>query len=594
MEMTKKQTEAFEKAEQIFNSANKHSVMAEFRANAIENYNFYDGDQYSKYELDIYSKRGQKPITKNIIKPTIDYIVGMEVQSKMRTAYRSHSLYDKEAERLANAITNYGMSIQENESVDQITTKSFRDSLITGIGWMYIFREQNTQEAKLQYVNPLDVMFDANDMSLSFEKMSHVTRVRWVPEYDLVELYPQHKKYFKDLFSGDMDDGTETGELDHRVDGSIDLNALGQYGRGGRIPVVEVQYKEKKQCYQGIDSKGEMFQTFDFDKALELSNGTEEDLKKMYAPCVMRVVFCKDKLLEFSPIDPMKPNLHDFLYIPVVLGRKNLNGCPRGVVDELKDTQRQINIMGTKLLESLNSRDILVGQDAIPEGTDFEELRKNLTRLDNVTMVKDLSQINVQRHEPLIKGFNDAIDRFSADFQRLSGIYDESLGKETNATSGIAIRERQVNSVKNQIFYFDQVRYFKKRVAKMLLEFIQSSSSLSIETHVLNDDEKETIYLNVAKQTADGKNIMLNDIRTIPLKVYIEEIPDYASPYQEQRSIMEKILSMRDPMFVLQNESLLKVMGLRDAEKIANEFKIAQQGQQQMMPVDPQQSAGGM
>ena len=47
--------------------------------------------------------------------------------------------------------------------------------------------------------------------------------------------------------------------------------------------------------------------------------------------------------------------------------------------------------------------------------------------------------------------------------QRVTGIHDEMLGIQTNATSGVAQNMRQVNSVRNNVFAFDNFSQMKKR-----------------------------------------------------------------------------------------------------------------------------------
>lgn len=179
------------------------------------------------------------------------------------------------------------------------------------------------------------------------------------------------------------------------------------------------------------------------------------------------------------------------------------------------------------------------------------------------------------------------------DFQRLSGAYDESLGKETNAQSGVAINARQVNSVKNQVFAFEALKQCKKRQAKMILDLIQASGDTFIESHILDNEQKQVLLLNIVEEV-EGKQVLMNDIRTLPLKVYIEEIPDYESPSQEQQVIIEKILANPNAAMILQSSKLLKYLGVRDGEKIARDLQELFAPPQMLPPqgteaVDPQQ-----
>ncbi len=68
-----------------------------------------------------------------------------------------------------------------------------------------------------------------------------------------------------------------------------------------------------------------------------------------------------------------------------------------------------------------------------------------------------------------------------------------------------------------------------------------------------------------------------NDIRTLPLSLYIEEVPDYQSSSAEQKATFESLLSNAHAQWLMLSPELLRRMGVRNPEQIAQEMQQAMQ-----------------
>jgi hypothetical protein len=183
MSLSPKQSDALEKARQFVQYADKHPMMAVWRQKALEDFGFYDGTkQWPAHVLADLRERGQTPITVNKVKNLINYLSGVEIQTRFRVAFRSHS-GRVEDDRLAKAITHLSYAIQEQQDMPYKASLKFRDMLITGIGWSNLYKDPATSEIRYEYVNPLNVLFDPDDLSPGLETMSFVARLRWLPLY---------------------------------------------------------------------------------------------------------------------------------------------------------------------------------------------------------------------------------------------------------------------------------------------------------------------------------------------------------------------------------------------------------------------------
>ena len=179
------------------------------------------------------------------------------------------------------------------------------------------------------------------------------------------------------------------------------------------------------------------------------------------------------------------------------------------------------------------------------------------------------------------------------EIQEVSGLFDEAIGKATNAITGVAIRERQINSVKNQVFAFDNLRMMKKREARLLLNFIQGGGDEYIKSQVVSKENNEIMLLNIVREV-NGQKVVFNDIRTLPLSLYVEEVPDIESSREEQQNALTAIFNNPNAMLLLQSPDLLSRFGVRDYEKLAMEMQaISAQQQQLENGSSPKQGASG-
>ena len=97
---------------------------------------------------------------------------------------------------------------------------------------------------------------------------------------------------------------------------------------------------------------------------------------------------------------------------------------------------------------------------------------------------------------------------------------------------------------------------------------------------VLDNDEKENLILNLVREI-DGKETIMNDIRTIPVDIYVERVPDFDSSPEEMQENLQQLLANPQAPLILQNPELLKLLRFRDYEKIATAMQALQQQQNQ-------------
>jgi len=605
---------ALQKAQECFRSSNLHPSSQEFRLKCIDDQNFYDGTgQWTARDLQTLAMREQLPITVNICKGYVDALSGVEIQSRYRTACRSDS-HKPEDDKLAEALTHWLFYLQEHQDLPYKGSLKFRDSLICGIGWSHLCKENGVYY--YDYVHPFNVIPDPDDLSPQYTAMKYVCRKRWMSP-DMVKA-----RWRKALANLDFSDefvgsGTYGGlsslELLDRnsayTDNHPSTGANHPSSSSGRVLVVEVQYKVPHKAWKGIDRDGRPFETFDLDTAEDLTVSPKE-LEETDSTRIMRTLFLDNTLLEHAPLDFALPGSKDFSLIPVVFQRRFKTGVPYGLLESMKDIQRDCNVRVTKSVYAINSSQLVFEGNPMP-GADLNRLKRELKSTDSVIILPKDSKYQLSSNAQLGEEQLKIVELYLDLIQRVTGIHDDMLGMQTNATSGVAQKVRQVNSVRNNVFAFDNFSQMKKRESLFILGMLQSGTDASghdenVAVQILTPEEKETIILNLVRtingKTGEPEKVILNNVRTLPLSLYIEEVPDYKGTFEEQKATFEALLSNAHAHWMMLSPELLRRLGVRDPEKIATEMRQAlqekslmeqnvagrsPQGSPEQMPVPP-------
>ena len=558
-------------AQEYFRAANLHPSAVEFRNKCINDYGFYDGTgQWQNADLQRLQERSQLPITVNICKGFIDNLSGVEIQSRYRTACRNDS-HNQVDDKLAEALTHLLFYIQEHEELPYKGSLKFRDSLICGIGWSYLYKEDG--EIFYDYVHPFNIIPDPDDLTPQYTAMKYVCRKRWMDPKMVKARWPKTANDIEVNQDSNYYDGLFSPELMDRNSSYTDYSNYNGTNQN-RVLVVEVQYKVPHKVYQGLDCQGRSFKTFKLETAEELVN-CAKDIEESQGERIMRTLFLDNTLLEHAPLDATFPDQHDFSYIPIVFQRRFKTGVAYGLLESMKDIQRDCNVRVTKSVYAINSARVIFEGNPMP-GSDIEKIRQELKAIDSVILLPKDSKFQISSNAQMGEEQIKIVELYLNLMQRVTGIYDEMLGIQTNATSGVAQNIRQVNSVRNNVFAFDNFSQMKKREAHFILNIIQTSGAMNLAVEIFTPEERQVIILNLVREI-NGKPVVFNDIRNLPISLYIEEVPDYQSSFAEQKATFESLLSNAHAQWLMLSPELLRRMGVRNPEQIASEMQQAMQ-----------------
>lgn len=542
-----------------------------WRVSAAEDQDFYDGDQLSDADLKVLEENGQPDITINEIAPKVDSIINQEIQNPTKTVYKSRS-FDPQFEILAEAMTTLAINIQENADTAMEMSDVFDDQIKTGIGWMEIDVEEGFIVTRR--VDPYLMGWDINDFSKQLTNSSHVDRMKWYTKGEATNMFDKKKAEIERLVSSDEPHtpfgllGGSTNTTQSTFAGSPNDREPFSFvdKKLESILIVEQQYKKPAKKFRYINVRGQQKETFE-----------EKDAKKLAAPDtevetintfqIWRAYFTDGILFENVP-HPIQ--IGEFTLIPTIHKRKARTNEPYGMIRNSKDPQREVNKRRSKMMHQLNTRGVVMESGAVD---DVNALANEISRSDFIIEINKGKQFDIQDNLSLADSQANVMFQAKQDISTTMGVFDENVGAQTNATSGIGIQRRQSASVGTKGFAFNSFDRFKKRFGRLLGAMMQTVFS---DQHLLSvfGEDGSPIVLNKPYEI-DGEQFFENDLSTLHFGVHVSQIPNFEADPEILAENLTNMAMNGQLQIVLQSPSLAKRMGINDIEEIQEEMQAA-------------------
>lgn len=571
-----------QKAQSIWRYAINHPSYTEWYSLAAFNFRFFHGignSQWLPNDLLTLKERGQLPLTFNLLPSLVNALSGVEIQSRFSVGCRI-DLADKETKegelsysKLSKALTHLLLTWQRNEDVQRKGTWKFKDAMICGLSWSSVYIDEQGI-IKYQYCNPMTVIPDFDDTSPQFTDMKYVCKEWYMSRDEILSKWPHAKTEINLDDSLMLDQYSKSSELSKFTTTS----GYESNSSSTRPMVCEVQHKEDKKAYSGLTKDGRYFETFDLSKAEEIANNKNE-IDTFYSHQIIRTRFIGDCLLETAALTPDFPGQNDFSFIPFVWSKTNIENIPYSFIEPLKSVQLDMNKRMTNSVFFMLSKQYIL-EGAQLQGSDLAKIKRELNNKNSIIQVPLGGKVTVNSNIPLGEEQIKISQQYLEFFQRISGIQDEMLGIQTNATSGVAQEIRQVNSVRTNVFSFDNLSLMKTREATVAVQLFQNASINNYYISCQDKEEIEEMYLNLTLTDFKGEDRIINDVSMLPVSLYFDELHNVVSTLDNLRA--GAMMIVQNPV-LLQMPTLLKDLGLRNADKYIDDFKNQQEEAQLKM-----------
>lgn len=342
------------------------------------------------------------------------------------------------------------------------------------------------------------------------------------------------------------------------------------------VRVAEYFYKEFKKEELVLLNTGETLLAKDLPQVLP----TGVEVASQRTALVPSIQWCK-----INGIEIIEKKKWVGKYIPIipVYGKEIFIDGKRileGVVRNAKDSQRMYNYWASAETEAiaLAPRAPFIAAEGQLEGFESDWASAN-RRNHSVLKYKPTSLDGVpvpppQRNafEPAVQAITQARMLASDDLKATTGIYDASLGAQSNETSGVAIQRRNVQAQTSNFHFIDNLTRSLKHAGRVINDLIPYIYDTERVARIIGDDGEERIVTLNAPFEENGKPV-LYAMDSGKYDVTVDVGPSFASKRQEAVHSMLEVTRAYPQIAQVAGDLMVKNMDWPGAQEIADRIK---------------------
>ena len=553
------ETSILNKVQGYYESARDSIPYQDWRKETRKSWAYYDGNQWTEEEKEKLSDIGQPAVVINKIAAKIDNLTGGEIAGRTRILFRSRS-GEKSEEKTARALSDLALYVAERTDQASEITRVFQEGLIAGISWLETGVERAEEGTSLfnRYEDTMHVVWDPTFQRNDYSDAHFVCRERWLNADDLTRIFGEKSQALTEEI-------TQQFHMTHLCDIPTDKGYLDAGRQMARV--VEVQYKQTEKRYLVTKANGKTFTTFDKKIAHARPDFVVES---DYYPRIYIAYFSGKHLLKHKPLAYQHGR---FTLVPYIFKRDKKTGQPYGIVRHAIDPQRELNKRRSKAMHLLSTAQVIADIDAVEDPV---HLAREAARPDGLILKRPGKELRIIRNGELAASQVSVMDHAARDIQEVTGIFDETIGKNSNATSGIAIQQRQQAGSLNQMFAFDALRRLKKQLGIILLSLIRQYFDSQMVIQITDQlDSPRTVRLNEEVVGMDGKKmrdasgdiIKVNDVTAGIFDVVVDEVKDVMTSRELEMNQLDMLLRSGVPV---PPEVLVNATNLHNKQEILN------------------------
>lgn len=528
-----------------------------WRVEADRCVDYYDGNQLDTETSAELERKGMGPLVVNMIKPTVDLILGME--AKQRTDWRVQA-DDDMWQPTAEALSAKLMEGERESRADRACSDAYAQQVKAGIGWVEVTREQDPFKYpfRVAAIHRREIFWDWSAKEPDLSDKRYLIRQRWYPIEAAAAYLPEHATLIRQAGMGWpqhwLQRQNESAELISSFENERRISLADWEWRNldrALISLFEVWYKR---YVRGLVVRMPDGRSVEFDpqNPIHIAGVARGVLKPEYA------VYTKQRVsLWLGPhkLQDMDAGTKRDPYIPFIGYREDITGTPYGIVRTMMSSQDEINARRRKLLWLLSSKVIEVDSDALDQKfNDFRDLVSEIARPDAVVVTnpsrKNVNGLRINDNTNVSAQQFQVMEEAKRALQESAGVYQAMLGDaKSGASSGIAVNSLIDQGSTTLAELTDNYRYSRRLVGEALLELIvDEMKGKEVEVIAGEGMRKKIIILN--KPTVDpitGVTYLENDVSKAPVKVALEDVPTTPAYRAQQNMMISEVLKSCPP-----------------------------------------------
>jgi len=564
---------------------------------------YYDGNQLSPDTVEKLKERGQPPLVTNIIKPTIDTVLGLEAKSRSDWRVRPED-NDECEDDLAEGLSVKLKHAEIESRADRAVSDAYAAQIKAGLGWVEVSREHDPFKCpyRVKYVHRREIFWDWRAEEPDLSDARYLIRRRWLELDHAIALMPQYASLFR-MTTGGWAGFDPLMEQDSKLVQSWeverDTRLTGTDWRDTqrlRVCMYEIWYRKWVRGYTMTLTNGTVMEAdFNNPRHNEAIVSGIAKIKQATFQKVRLAWYCGPHFLYDVP-SPYKHN--QFPYVPFFGHREDLTGVPYGLVRTMVSPQDEVNARKSKMLWSLNSRRVITDSDAVK---DHARAANEVSRPDAYVILDSNRRPNSQfRVEP---GGDLAIQQFQVmqeakqEIAEASGIHKSMQGQQSGASSGLAINSLIEQGMNTLAEINDNFRYARRLVGEMLFELVKQNLMQGPSKVTIGEGQrKKVIQLNTpAIDPQTGQQVMLNDVAKVKAKIVLDDVPSTPTYKMQQLQMLTEITKSLPPQlqaFII--DFVIEATDMPNRHELADRLRAAagiQDPEQQQAQAQAQQQA---
>jgi len=358
-----------------------------WRLHAEREADYYDGNQLEADVLAEMEERGMAPLITNLIRPTIDVVLGMEAKTRQDWKVVPDKDGSKEDELVASALN---VKLHEAERVsraDRAVSDAYAEEVKVGMSWVEVSRESDPFKPRyrVKKTHRREIWWDWRSVDPDLSDCRYLFRRKWYDKDQLVAMFPKQMELIRHAAGGwpsfEPSRVTETGlyrDWEIERDSSIE-DLEWRDSERERLALYEVWYR--------VWIRGPVLR-------LPTGRVTEYDPKDQRHIQAVGLGMIKPEVAVFNKMrlswwigphrvhDMPSPYKHNnYPYIPFWGFREDRTGIPYGLIRSMKSPQDEVNARRQKMMWLLSAKRVITDDDAVM-GKRHDDVREEIARPD--------------------------------------------------------------------------------------------------------------------------------------------------------------------------------------------------------------------
>lgn len=518
---------------------------------------YYDGAQISQEVEARLERAGIPPQDSNLIKPTLNAVLGLEARS--RTDYKVMS-DDESQDEIAEGLSAKLKEIESESRADRAMSDAYSSMMRTGIGWIEVSREIDPTKYpyRVREIHRNEIFWDWSAKEPDLSDARYLRRDKWVDIPYAISAFPDETELIENSWNGwntvDVYDGTSTDMVRAYENEQLWSHTQDDYlnHSAGLVKLSELWYRYYEQTHMLYLPTGQAIEYNEQNPYHQqaVAAGLVQVQQAMMPRVRVSIWLGPHKLMDVpTPL----PHNH-FPYVPFWCFRKDRSRTPYGLIRDMRGPQDQIIDLDLLLYEVLNSVKVEIDNDALDLAQNsYQEVAENINSLRSMTILnsqrRNPNGFKVIREHALAAQVFQLVQEKKRRIEEVGGVYRAMLGDATQATSGVAINNLVEQGSTVLAEPNDNFRYARRLVGQQLLAFaISDMIGKPTQIMVRQGARQKAVFFNRTIMTPSGP-VIENDIAMAQVKVVLEDIPATPTYRAQQLQAFSQIVQTAPPMF---------------------------------------------